>query len=828
MPDLTDTVLAGPVLVGLLAALMLIPPAAAIFWRQHRHWRRAEREREASERAAAGLRAALETAPDGHFIWFHDPGAADPGAETTGGACSRRLAVLLDLLRGRSAGFADVVACFDAASQDRLGAAVQSLRAEGQGFALDLTLAGGGRRIAARGLRAADDAGAALADVVWMSDVTEGAAAVETLNDERDRLGRDRALLAAALDGIDVPVWLRDDDLSLIYCNRAYVKAVDGADATDVVNRGREIAPRVAVREARALAAAARAAGETRRAAFHMVLDGTRRMVEVTESPVTLTGRDESERAESGRAEGGGEASLFSDGSGRLTAGIAYDITRQEELETRLRRAQAAQSDVLERLGTAIAIFAADTRMVFHNTAFARLWKLEPAWLAEAPTYAALLDALRAQRRLPEVADFPAFKDKELSRFNSLIDPLEDVLHLPDGGSLRRVVAPHPLGGLLTTYEDVTDKLALERSYNTLIAVQRETIDNLQEAVAVFGADGSLRIANPAFADLWGLSLDALAENPGLASVVDAFADMFDDAGVFARHRALLLGALDPDRQRITQQGRLVRSAGSVLEFVAVPLPDGGILFCYNDVSAPERAAQTLRGRAEVLAAGERLKSDLAIRLSAECAAAIDGIAALAGEIAEAAGPTPSRAAAAEIVTLAQDVAGVLAETHDLAGVDLMQQAPRLDTVDVANAIARTLRLVRHAALEHGCELAVDVAGSVGWVVADATRFRLVLFLMLSAAIDASAGPLLKLDARRRSADGVLETRLRFNRGRDERAGAGRVTLDLARRLATLDGGTLSDDGDGIAAVLTWRHPLGTLPASRPAGPALAAKVGLR
>ena len=67
-------------------------------------------------------------------------------------------------------------------------------------------------------------------------------------------------------------------------------------------------------------------------------------------------------------------------------------------------------------------------------------------------------------------------------------------------------VSPHPLGGLIFVYEDVTDRLALERSYNTLIEVQRETLDNLFEAIAVFGSDGRLKLHNPAYRRIWGLS----------------------------------------------------------------------------------------------------------------------------------------------------------------------------------------------------------------------------------------------------------------------------------------------------------------------------------
>ena len=70
--------------------------------------------------------------------------------------------------------------------------------------------------------------------------------------------------------------------------------------------------------------------------------------------------------------------------------------------------------------------------------------------------------------------------------FTDLIEPLEQVLFQPNGSSVRMVVAPHPFDGLLFTFEDVTDTLALESSLNTRIVVQRATLDRLYEGVAVF------------------------------------------------------------------------------------------------------------------------------------------------------------------------------------------------------------------------------------------------------------------------------------------------------------------------------------------------------
>ena len=791
--------LTPPVLTGLIAVLVLVPPAAWALWRQHRHWRRAEKAANAAAYTRAALQAALETAPEGYFVWFHQPISEDdqdfdalPRFRDTGYG-SRRLAVLLDLFRGLEASFDDVLEGFDRPSREALEAAVRALRDGSGGFQIDLNHTTTARRIQARGVRATDAQGRTMGDVVWMSDVTEGVAAVDTLTHEAVALRRECDLLKAALDGMADPIWVRDDDLSLIYCNAAYVKAVDAKDAGDVVARGRELSPRVAVREARALAAAARAAGETRRSAFHMVIDGSRRLLEVTESPV------DGQRQESNPEE---TAPLFSDGSGRLTAGLAYDITRQEELETRLKREAAAHADVLERLGTAIAIFGPDTRLIFFNTAFSELWQLTPAWLLEGPNYATVLDTLRGERKLPEVADFPAYKEKELSRFNSLIEPMEDVLHLPDGGTLRRVIAPHPMGGLLTTYEDITDTLVLERSYNTLIAVQRETIDNLQEAVAVFGADGQLRLANPAFADLWELSLDALREGPAMGAVIEAFRGFFDDDTVWARHRAVMLTALDADRSRAAQQGRVVRKDGSVLEFISVPLPDGGVLFCYNDVSAPERVAQALRGRAEALTATDKLRTEFITSVTAE----LEGPARAISQLAERLRGSPEAVNAAhDILEAAEVLKMLITDVRDLSGVEAGHQVLHLDSFDICDLVHRVTAMTKEAVRRRGVTLEIDCPDATGWMVGDAVRIKQTLFHIVSGALKTAAGNQISLSAERRDEQIVFAVRYKADA---EARGLG-LGIYLAQRIAELHGGALELGTDGDDSIVRCRLPAG-------------------
>src|SRR3546814_7895964 len=130
------------------------------------------------------------------------------------------------------------------------------------------------------------------------------------------------------------------------------------------------------------------------------------------------------------------------------------------------------------------------------------------------------LEALRERRRFPEYPNFPAYKREVLQKYVTLIAQEEELVHLPDGSTLRMVVTPHPFGGILLSYEDVTDRLALARSYNTLTEVQRETIDNLYEGVDVFGDDGRMKLLHPGLCRIWGLDPDFLRGEPHVREVL--------------------------------------------------------------------------------------------------------------------------------------------------------------------------------------------------------------------------------------------------------------------------------------------------------------------
>src|SRR5262249_43006894 len=151
------------------------------------------------------------------------------------------------------------------------------------------------------------------------------------------------------------------------------------------------------------------------------------------------------------------------------------------EAESKLRQHADSHADTLDRLATAVAIFGPDRKLSFFNRAYVKLWGLSETWLDAHPTEGEILDRLRELRRLPEQRDFRDWKQERLKLFDRLDHHPEELWHLPGGKTLRVVTQPHPLGGLTFLYEDVSDQLQLESSYNTLIKVQKASLDNLQE-----------------------------------------------------------------------------------------------------------------------------------------------------------------------------------------------------------------------------------------------------------------------------------------------------------------------------------------------------------
>ena len=78
--------------------------------------------------------------------------------------------------------------------------------------------------------------------------------------------------------------------------------------------------------------------------------------------------------------------------------------------------------------------------------------------------------------------------------------------------------------------------------------MQKATLDNLREAVAVFSADGRLRLYNDAFTELWELAKTKLEDGPDFDAVIDQCSRLYPRPQCVERRSR----AASPTRRRNT------------------------------------------------------------------------------------------------------------------------------------------------------------------------------------------------------------------------------------------------------------------------------------
>ncbi len=509
------------------------------------------------------------------------------------------------------------------------------------------------------------------------------------------------------------------------------------------------------------------------------------------------------------------------DGEGRF--GFALNRSETEDLKTELIRVAHGHQQVLEAINVAIAIWGPDKRLLFSNSAFGRLWRFEPEWLEQEPTLPEVLDRLRERRLLPEYADFPRFKHEQVSLFESLIGTWEELLHLPDDRTVRLHIARHPFGGLIFTYEDVTDKLALERSYNTLTEVQRETLDNLSEGIAVFGSDGRLKLWNPAFCRIWQLQPEDLNGKPHVGLLVEKARHLYINEVNWETTRR---EAISRATSYAPYMKELERQDGSTVRINAVPLPDGNMLLTYLDVTDSVRVERFLRERNEELLTADGLKSEFIANVSYELRTPLNAISGFAemlsnqyfGEL-----NLKQMEYCKGILDSSSRLSSLVNDILDLATIEAGQFKLESGSVDIHGLLASILSLSRERVRRSHLSLHFECPPDIGFLVCDERRLRQALFNLVTNSVKFTpAGGTITLKARRDGqsvAISVHDTGVgiasehhgrifnMFERGdtKTRHAGAG-LGLSLVKSFIELHGGHVeleSNPGEGTT-VTCW------------------------
>ena len=569
------------------------------------------------------------------------------------------------------------------AAQASAGRVTRTVRANGSGRVFDV-----------RGGPAPGEAPGSL--LLWFIDTSAG-------EEERAKLGLrlrqsegELSSLTQVIEAAPFPMWYRGPDLKLGLVNSAFVQAVEGKDAADVIERGAELIDAQGESSAAATALEAQESDSVVSKMQAAIIRGERRMLRIVNVPLP-TG---------------------------AVAGFAVDVQDLEDARAELARYIESQRELADRMTAGTAQFDADRSLSFFNRPFAIMTKLEPEWLADKPEFDRVIERMRDEQRLPETRDFPSWKDERRNWFTSADEVIEEEWMLPAGDHIRVVAQPLPDGGLRLFLEDRTEQLRLASARDTLLRVRAATFDNLFEAISVFASDGRLYTWNSRFLEDWELDEEWLTTHPRVDELVPAMARKLVNPTAAAQIREMVRQTTN---ERQSSSGRISMTDGRHFQFAAVPLPDGNALFTMVDVTDSTRIEAALRERATALEEADRVKTDFVANMSYELRTpltSIGGFAELlgggyAGDLSAKGGDYVSA-----ILESVERLSKLINDVLDLTTGDARSVVLDKERVDVAGLCRAAVETAKPRAAEKAQKLDVDIAPGAGHVFGDARRLR--------------------------------------------------------------------------------------------------------
>ncbi|WP_027285324.1 PAS-domain containing protein [Rubritepida flocculans] len=269
------------------------------------------------------------------------------------------------------------------------------------------------------------------------------------------------------------------------------------------------------------------------------------------------------------------------------------DITAERRAEQEARQRAAMQEAMLEALPVGVAVYGPDRVLRFVNAAYNRILADTPARVGEH-----LRDILTRRALAGEFGE--ADPEAEVAARLERVDrPLRFEWRRPNGAILAFNSVPLPDGGHAVVVTDISELSAAQAEARARAEQLATTLETTRHGIAMFDAEGRVVLANRLAAHFCDVPAERFV--PGVH--VSELRRIQFDRGIYERRpgdeaalQAHIHGPLKaPDRYRRPGPG------GTVVEVITDPLPGGGFVRSYSDVTALVRAEEEASARAATL-----------------------------------------------------------------------------------------------------------------------------------------------------------------------------------------------------------------------------------
>jgi PAS domain S-box-containing protein len=273
------------------------------------------------------------------------------------------------------------------------------------------------------------------------------------------------------------------------------------------------------------------------------------------------------------------------------------DITERKRAEEEIARKSVLLETTLENMNQGIRVLDADLKLVAFNQRLVDLWAYPPGFLRLGMPYEEIA-RFNAERGIYGPVDVKDHVDKRVLERQRNKAVRREII-LPNGLIVTGNHEPMPDGGNVSTYTDITERKRAEAEIAEQSALLETTFESMAQGISVYDADLKLVALNEKYINLLGLPADIVR----LGMSYEEFFKLSAERGEY--------GPGDPEKQAKERIDRArlgdsieierTRPNGTVLAIHRDPLPEGGFVITYTDITERKRAEQEIATKSVLL-----------------------------------------------------------------------------------------------------------------------------------------------------------------------------------------------------------------------------------
>jgi len=341
-----------------------------------------------------------------------------------------------------------------------------------------------------------------------------------------------------------------------------------------------------------------------------------------------------------------------------------------------------------------------------------------------------------------EVADVFTAHDRQVAESGETVEQVEQFTVEDRVRTFLTVKFPIPDGrggvaGIAAIGTDITERKQVEEALAEKSALLEKTFENMFQGISLFDADLRLVAFNEKYVDLWSFPEGFIRLGMPFEEIA-RFKAQRGDYGP-GEVEELVKRPIEALRRRESWRKNNDGPSGVKFEFRRDPMPGGGVINTFTDITEQERARTAMVHAKEQAVLANRAKSEFLANMSHELRTPLNAILGFSELMGNATlgplGDPKYEEYTKDINDAGRHLLALINDILDLSKIEAGKLELDEEDIDVAMTIRSCMVLVKERAGNGGVKLLTDIPDGLPALHADQRQLKQILVNLLSNAV---------------------------------------------------------------------------------------------